>query len=301
MALVAKEQVVTLSPASNILSTSENPLISNEKFRNLYLAMRRLRGLGELDCDRIRKQRRGVVLQEASIVGCVADLSPEDTLTATTDLQLSIIFEMAVQNVPGAKNLSSPIEPKRSASQPSRKTSDSRREVGLPHSIAGIAFAVGMASLHAAQGKGRLVLAFVSAKQMAGSRETLKFAGQSQLPIIFVQLDRSQNGSGARKSRASNTIPSIPVDKADVVAVHRVASEAIDKARRGAGPTIIDCVHYRVAGTKQNARTPRDPLIYMEAFLRKKNLWTDDLQRDAHGLSKHSSPTSESDAISRQG
>ena len=286
MALFAEEQLVTLSPASTTLSIPENPLISNEKLKNLYLAMWRLRRLGELDCDRLRKQRRGIVFQEASIIGCVAELSTEDTLTATIDLQLSIIFEVASQNVSAAKNLSSDEPVPNRERQPTGNASF-QREIGLPHSSAGIPLAVGMASLHAMQGKGALVLAFVSAKQMSEARTTLKFAYKNHLPIVFVQLDGSQNGTRSVRSRASNTVPSIPVDKADVVAIYRLASEAIDKARRGAGPTIIDCVPYRLAGIKQNARTSRDPLVYMEAFLRKKNLWTDDLQRAAHKLSKH--------------
>jgi TPP-dependent pyruvate/acetoin dehydrogenase alpha subunit len=287
MAFFAEEQVVKVSPGSNILNTAESPLISNEKLRNLYLAMLRLRRYAtEMRLGRF--QRRLPTFAEAACVGCAMDLSPEDTLTALTDLRLSPTIEMAVQspvlqsNPMSQNDLRSEKTSARIPSQPPDKHSHFQTEIQLPHSSAGIAFATGMASLHAMQGKGRLVLAFVNARQMAQSRETLKFCYQNRLPIIFVQIERSSHiGSRARRSRASGTVPSIPVDRADVVAVYRVASEAIDKARRGAGPTTIECLDYRVAGAKKARTQSRDPLIYMEEFLRKRNLWTDDLERTA--------------------
>jgi len=40
-------------------------------------------------------------------------------------------------------------------------------------------------------------------------------------------------------------LPGIEVDGNDVLAVHAAAGEAIDRARTGGGPTLIECKTYR--------------------------------------------------------
>src|SRR5204863_60763 len=42
-------------------------------------------------------------------------------------------------------------------------------------------------------------------------------------------------------------IPGVRVDGLDVLAVHAAAREAVDRARAGGGPTLIEAVHYRAA------------------------------------------------------
>src|SRR5205085_6930028 len=77
--------------------------------------------------------------------------------------------------------------------------------------------------------------------------------------------------------------PNIPVDGNDVVAVFRVTQEAIRRAREGHGPAVIECITSRANTTKQRTgkdasarHTAQDPLIFMEQYLRSKNLWTDE-------------------------
>jgi len=74
-------------------------------------------------------------------------------------------------------------------------------------------------------------------------------------------------------------LPTIPVDDSDAVAVYRVVYESIDKARRGAGPTLIQCMRHESLSTRGHHKDERaDPLVYMEQYLRKRNLWSDDLR-----------------------
>jgi TPP-dependent pyruvate/acetoin dehydrogenase alpha subunit len=61
----------------------------------------------------------------------------------------------------------------------------------------------------------------------------------------------------------------IAVDGADVVAVFRVAQEAIRRARTGHGPSLIKCVV---------PDEDHDPLEFMEQYLRRKNAWSDEWQ-----------------------
>jgi pyruvate dehydrogenase E1 component alpha subunit len=55
-------------------------------------------------------------------------------------------------------------------------------------------------------------------------------------------------------------IPGITVDGLDVLAVYAAAHEAVERARSGGGPTLIECVHYRAAPHA----TADDPRAYID-------------------------------------
>jgi pyruvate dehydrogenase E1 component alpha subunit len=131
--------------------------------------------------------------------------------------------------------------------------------------------------------------------------EAVNFAGVHNLPIVYV----IQNNLWAEsvnvklqtkvedlsvKAQAYG-IPGITVDGNDVIAVYRVASEAIHRARNGGGPTVIECKTYRWYGHSEidpaKYRTPeeveywksRDPIPFMERYLSKQKLWSDDFKK----------------------
>src|SRR6478752_2481000 len=56
-------------------------------------------------------------------------------------------------------------------------------------------------------------------------------------------------------------IPGVRVDGLDVLAVYRAAHEAVERARAGGGPTLIEAVHYRAAPHA----TADDPSAYIDA------------------------------------
>jgi TPP-dependent pyruvate/acetoin dehydrogenase alpha subunit len=105
--------------------------------------------------------------------------------------------------------------------------------------------------------------------------DALQRASDVQLPILFVapaaQPSRAKSRSKSRtRPQPTYTFPTIVVDGNDVVAVYRVASEAIFHARKGHGATLIECVH----------SPGSDPLRTMEDYLRAKSLFTPALKRD---------------------
>jgi TPP-dependent pyruvate/acetoin dehydrogenase alpha subunit len=65
----------------------------------------------------------------------------------------------------------------------------------------------------------------------------------------------------------------IPVDAGDAVAVYRVAHESIEKARRGAGPSLIECVGSRDEKNGGALRRLENAIQRIEDYLRKKDLW----------------------------
>jgi len=92
----------------------------------------------------------------------------------------------------------------------------------------------------------------------------------------------------AQKAHAYG-IPGIQVDGNDVFAVYAAATEAIERARRGEGPTLIEAVTYRLgdhttADDASRYRTKeeleewegRDPILRLRRYLVEQGLWDDD-------------------------
>ncbi|MDE0434996.1 MAG: dehydrogenase E1 component subunit alpha/beta [Bryobacterales bacterium] len=85
--------------------------------------------------------------------------------------------------------------------------------------------------------------------------EGLNMAGIWNLPVLFVCENNQfatevpfQYSSGipdVGRRAANYGLPGFEVDGNDVTEVHRVAGEAIERARNGGGPTLIECKTYR--------------------------------------------------------
>ncbi len=105
----------------------------------------------------------------------------------------------------------------------------------------------------------------------------MKFAGAQRLPIFFVSQctnrgarpDNRSNGGGGRLKAKSYGFPAIAVEGNDAVAVYRVACEAIAHARKGDGPTLIECQCWQEG----------DPLLKMEKYLDRKGLFSEKFRR----------------------
>jgi TPP-dependent pyruvate/acetoin dehydrogenase alpha subunit len=88
--------------------------------------------------------------------------------------------------------------------------------------------------------------------------EGINLAGIWQLPVLFVcennlyatetPLSKVTRNTDIASRGAAYGIPGISVDGNDVLAVHQAAGEAIDRARTGGGPTLIECKTYRPLG-----------------------------------------------------
>lgn len=88
--------------------------------------------------------------------------------------------------------------------------------------------------------------------------ESINMAAIWDLPVVFVCENNSfGEASAVEYASGSKTIaersvaygiPGVRVDGKDLVAVYEAAGEAIDRARNGEGPTILECVTYRNYG-----------------------------------------------------
>jgi len=145
----------------------------------------------------------------------------------------------------------------------------------LSESSAPIAMGTGMALDFKARKPSFVTMAFSSDEMYGQSpwHEALRFSALHKLPIvhIFHSASKARPSADAKdlESAALNYgMPPIIVDAGDAVAIYRVTFEAIRRAREGHGPALIVCI-----------RTHLDGVAFMEDYLRKKNLWSDDWRK----------------------
>jgi len=100
--------------------------------------------------------------------------------------------------------------------------------------------------------------------------EGINLAAVWKLPVVFV-LDNNQYAVSTHVSRTTPVenisdralgygVPGVVVDGNNVLEVHEAMQEAVGRARRGDGPTLIECKTYRLAG--QSALDPGCGIAY---------------------------------------
>ncbi len=154
--------------------------------------------------------------------------------------------------------------------------------------------------------------------------EAMVFAASFQAPVVFFcpnnhwaisEPVRLQSHIQLADRAAGFGIPSLRVDGNDVLAVMAATRVALDRARRGGGPTFIEAVTYRM-GPHTTADDPtryrdaneledwaaKDPISRVRSLLERKGLLTEHLQqqvkakadavaaRDARRLHQHAGP-----------
>jgi len=136
---------------------------------------------------------------------------------------------------------------------------------------AGIPIATGAAMGIKVRGSRQVALSFFSdgASNNGVFAESLNMAGIFQLPVIFIlennhyavstPIECSTGCCDLAGRGPALGVPGISVDGNDAVAVYVAAKKAVERARRGEGPTLIEAKTYRHAGHHVN-----DPGLYMD-------------------------------------
>lgn len=125
--------------------------------------------------------------------------------------------------------------------------------------------------------------------------EGLNCAAVFQVPVVFICQNnqwaisvplkkQTHSGTIAQKALAYG-MPGIQVDGNDVLAVYVAAKEAAERARSGGGPTLIECVTYRImmhttaddpsryrSSEEVEVWQKKDPLVRFESYLREKGV-----------------------------
>jgi len=126
----------------------------------------------------------------------------------------------------------------------------------------------------------------------------LTFGAVMKTPTIFICTNNQYAISVPLKKQTGNPrlvdkaigygMPGVAVDGNDILAVYSATKDAVDRARRGEGPTFIECVTFRM-GPHSSSDDPtryrdeklyeawkkRDPILRMRQYLTKKKFWSD--------------------------
>lgn len=145
----------------------------------------------------------------------------------------------------------------------------------------GISIVTGAGLAAQLEGKGRVAVSFFGdgASNAGPFHESLNIAASWKLPMLYV----CENNLYAAQTAAADThamanvagraagygIPGVVVDGNDVLAVYEAASEAVARARRGEGPTLIECKTYRWrAHTERPGQPDYRPKAEIEAWMK---------------------------------
>jgi pyruvate dehydrogenase E1 component alpha subunit len=162
-----------------------------------------------------------------------------------------------------------------------------------------IPIAVGAAWAAKLNGNQSAVMAYLGdgATSKGDFHEGLNFAGVFAVPVVFV----CQNNQWAisvplKRQTAAKTLAQkaiaygfsgIQVDGNDIFAVYRATKDALEQAREGLGPTLIECVTYRMGDhtTADDAARyrgrdevelwrKRDPIERLKKYMEEQSLWS---------------------------
>ena len=268
---------------------------------DLLLKLHRAMLLGRRFDERLLSlQRQGrigtfapITGQEASQVGAVACLRPSDWMTPSfREMGAELWRGKAMETVllgMGGFNEGWPEEE--------------------PHNDLPVAVPVGSQVLHAVgiawamkyRGKDDVAMTFLGdgGTSEGDFHEGMNFAGVYQAPVIFV-CQNNQWAISIPRSRQTHSktiaqkaiaygMPGIQVDGNDILAVYSAAKEAVERARSGDGPTLLECVTYRMmmhttaddpkryrTEEEVNAWKARDPITRFQKHLTNKDLLSEE-------------------------
>jgi pyruvate dehydrogenase E1 component alpha subunit len=118
------------------------------------------------------------------------------------------------------------------------------------------------------------------------------FCNNNQWAISVPFEKQTKSESVAIKAKAYG-MPGVRVDGNDVLAVYAAVKEAVDRAREGGGPTLIEALTFRM-GPHSSSDDPtryrpdevvaewqkKDPIARFREFLTKRGLWDEDFEQE---------------------
>jgi len=164
----------------------------------------------------------------------------------------------------------------------------------------GIPIAAGAALAYQMRGENRVVACFFGdgAANEGAFHEAVNLAAIWKLPVVFIcennkygmsfSTEKSMAIEHISERAAAYGIPGVTVDGNDLDAVHEAVSAAVDRARAGDGPTLVENVTYRWKGHSKSDKNlyrtkeeiaewrAKDPILRFEAQVKESGVLTED-------------------------
>jgi TPP-dependent pyruvate/acetoin dehydrogenase alpha subunit len=280
-----KSSAARKSPAKKQKAETEVlPVLNAAKLKELYATMVKCRLLAErVQKDDTENGPNGSVSGfEATLVGAGAHLLPKDCIA----MEHSSFVASLIKGTPLHAILARDRK-YQSGNGPSKailSTHDGNASLSMEIVLA-------LAAKMKGQGAVALMFCTHNPETLIFDSAAMAVAATQKLPLVCLvesSLDSrlelpNQVASGPYIGADPTFYPRIPVDGCDVVGVFRVAQEAIRRAREGHGPAVIECLTARGSTAAKNRAEgtsakylAHDPLSFMEQYLRRRDLWSDE-------------------------
>lgn len=307
-----RDEMATVLAEDGTVDKKQEPQIATEDLIKLYETMVLNRVLDERMINLQRQGRIGFYIssigEEAAILGSAFALRPSDWIFPSyreigAALLRGFPLKKFICNLLG--NAEDPVKGRQmpnhySAREINVTSISSPVGTQIPH-------AVGAAWAAKILGHDTVTLVYFGdgATSEGDFHTGMNFAGVFKTPTIFLCRNNQWAISvPLRKQTAAKSIAAkavaygfngVRVDGNDLLAVYNTTKEAVDKARAGGGPTLIEAVTYRLSGhsTSDDPRVYRlekeveemrrkDPIPRFRRYLEKKGVWDPDKEQDLY-------------------
>lgn len=297
-------EVLSIIEKDGKVAKGKDPNLSDDDLRKLYATMMQARIMDERALALQRQGRIGFYLQalgqEASHVGAAMALRDSDWLfPAYRQPGIPLLREAELDQIV-CEWYGHVGDPSKGRQMPVHYSLRSINFVSISSPIGTqISQAVGAAMAAKIRKEDTVFMTFFGDGGTSSNdfHCGMNFAGVNKSPVLFICENNQwaisvpvseQTGSEtmAQKAQAYG-MPGIRVDGNDVLAVYRVCKEAVDRARKGEGPTMIETVTYRMGSHSSSDDASRyrdqeeyeywqqrDPIQRFQKYLKQRKLWT---------------------------
>jgi pyruvate dehydrogenase E1 component alpha subunit len=297
--------VVKVLRADGTLDPTTDPRLATADVVRLYTAMVRVRLIDERLTTLQRQGRIGFHIgsrgEEATILGSAFAMRDRDWIFPCyrefgAALLRGMPLQRYVDNMFGNAN-----DPARGRQMPDHYCWKAGRITSVSSPIGTqITQAVGFAWAARIKRDDLAVLSFFGEGATSSNEfhNGLNFAGVFKAPVVFlcrnngwaisVPAERQTGSATFAEKGVAYGIPSLRVDGNDLLAVIKVTQDAVARAARDEGPTLIEAMTYRLSGhsTSNDPRayraeevldawTPQDPLPRLRRHLERLRPWSD--------------------------
>jgi TPP-dependent pyruvate/acetoin dehydrogenase alpha subunit len=261
------------------------PVLNAEKLKELYATMMKCRMLAERAQSDYTKNRSNdsVLGFEATLVGAGAHLLAKDCIAFEHSSSVASLIKGTPLHSILARNKE-------------HQTGNGSGKAVLKHdgnhvTALSMETVLSLSAEMKSQGAVTLMFCTHNPETLIFDPAAMAVAATQKLPLVCLVESSlgsplelpNQVASGPYIGADPTFYPRIPVDGCDVVGVFRVAQEAIRRAREGHGPAVIECLTARSSAAAKNESErasaqylAQDPLSFMEQYLRRRDLWSDE-------------------------
>lgn len=284
----------------------DEPLLSEEELLRMYRYLMLTRALDTRGMALQRQGRIGFYVpshgEEAVQIGSSFPLEPQDWIVPAYREQGAALLRGIPLNLIVAQLYGNEEDIAKGRQMPNHFTSRAVNFVPTSSPVGTqIPIATGLGWAARMQGDKTVVLGYFGdgATSQGDFHAAMNFAGLFQANTVFVCKNnqwaislpfgkQTATREVAIKAQAYG-FEGVRVDGNDVLAVYQASKEAIDKARAGEGPTLIEAVTYRMGPhttsddptryrdeSEVEAWRKKDPIVRFQRYLKAKGIWNEE-------------------------